>query len=245
MSHESKPILLGECSTRKETQRPSLARSLAAGHKWRACSQANTHALVKPCKYNQDISQQYGTNICNQCKRSTCRSWRVTQVVLATSELATCYESSDIHQSARCKEESKVHPDENKLCNAAPTNTYQTEQISLYVQNLWLTCELIHQKREQENDFRLRSFDLHRPPPPRPSTPNKQPQCSVLCQLKDDVNIIGYICKRRCQDQWRHLTWRTIFFSTCVSIINEQLLKWIRCPRVAFILAPLPLPCTS
>lgn len=103
MSHESKPILLGECSTRKETQRPSLARSLAAGHKWRACSQANTHALVKPCKYNQDISQQYGTNICNQCKRSTCRSWRVTQVVLATSELATCYESSDIHQSARIK----------------------------------------------------------------------------------------------------------------------------------------------
>ena len=159
MSHESKPIPLGECSTRKETQRPSLARSLAAGHKWRACSQANTHASVKPCKYNQDISQQYGTNICNQCKRSTCRSWRVTQVVLATSELATCYESSDIHQSARCKEESKVHPDENKLCNAAPTNTYQTEQISLYVQNLWLTCELIHQKREQENDFRLRSFD--------------------------------------------------------------------------------------
>ena len=74
MSHKSKPILLGECSTRKETQRPSLARSLAAGHKWRACSQANTHALVKPCKYNQDISQQYGTNICNQCKRSTCRS---------------------------------------------------------------------------------------------------------------------------------------------------------------------------
>ena len=118
---------------------------------------------MKPCKYNQDISQQYGTNICNQCKRSTCRSWRVTQVVLATSELATCYESSDIHQSARCKEESKVHPDENKLCNAAPTNTYQTEQISLYVQNLWLTCELIHQKREQENDFRLCSFDLHRP----------------------------------------------------------------------------------
>ena len=159
MSHESKPILLVECSTRKETQRPSLARSLAAGHKWRACSQANTHALVKPCKYNQDISQQYGTNICNQCKRSTCRSWRVTQVVLATSELATCYESSDIHQSARCKEESKVHPDENKLCNAAPTNTYQTEQISLYVQNLWLTCELIHQKREQENDFRLCSFE--------------------------------------------------------------------------------------
>ena len=167
MSHESRPILLVECSTRKETQRPSLARSLAAGHKWRACSQANTHALVKPCKYNQDISQQYGTNICNQCKRSTCRSWRVTQVVLATSELATCYESSDIHQSAHCKEESKVHPDENKLCNAAPTNTYQTEQISLYVQNLWLTCELIHQKREQENDFRL----CCRPPPPPPRTP--------------------------------------------------------------------------
>ena len=83
------------------------------------------------------------------------------------------------------------------------------------------------------------------PPPPRPSTLNKQPQCSVLCHLKDDVNIIGYICKRRCQGQWRHLTWRTNFFSTCVSIINEQLLKWIRCPRVASILAPLPLPCKS
>ena len=81
--------------------------------------------------------------------------------------------------------------------------------------------------------------------PSRPSTPNKQPQCSVLCQLKDDVNIIGYICKRRCQGQWRHLTWRTIFFSTRVSIINEQLLKWIRCPRVASILAPLSLPCQS
>ena len=83
------------------------------------------------------------------------------------------------------------------------------------------------------------------PPPPRPSTPNKQPQCSVLCHLKDDVNIIGYICKPRCQGQWRHLTWRSIFFSTCVSIINEQLLKWIRCPRVASILTPLPLPCKS
>ena len=39
------------------------------------------------------------------------------------------------------------------------------------------------------------------PSPPRPSTLNKQPQCSVLCHLKDDVNIIGYICKRRCQGQ--------------------------------------------
>ena len=110
----------------------------------------------------------------------------------------------DIHQSARCKEESKVHPDESKLCNAAPTNTYQTEKILLYVPNLGLTCELIHQKREQENDFGLWSFDLHPhhpppPPPSRPSTLNKQPQCSVLCHLKDDVNIIGYICKRRCQ----------------------------------------------
>ena len=43
------------------------------------------------------------------------------------------------------------------------------------------TCELIHQKREQENDVRLCSFDL--PPPPRPSCPStldKQPQCHVI-----------------------------------------------------------------
>ena len=83
-----------------------------------------------------------------------------------------------------------------------------------------------------------------RPPAPRlsrPSTLDKQPQC---CHLKDDVNIIGYICGAA-RGQWRHSTWRTNFFSTCVSIINEQLLKWIRCPRVAFIFAPLPLPCTS
>ena len=42
------------------------------------------------------------------------------------------------------------------------------------------TCELIHQKREQENDVRLCSFDL---PPPRPSCPStldKPPQCYVI-----------------------------------------------------------------
>ena len=66
----------------------------------------------------------------------------------------------------------------------------------------------------------------------------------MICRLKDDVNIIGYICGAA-RGQWRHSTWRTNFFSTCVSIINEQLLKWIRYPRVAFIFAPLPLPCTS
>ena len=44
----------------------------------------------------------------------------------------------------------------------------QTEQISLYVQNLGRTCELIHQKREQEYDFRVCSFDPPPSPPPPP-----------------------------------------------------------------------------
>ena len=50
---------------------------------------------------------------------------------------------------------------------------------------------------------------------------------------------------RRCQGPVTSFNMADNFFSTCVSIINEQLLKWIRCPRVAFIFAPLPLPCTS
>ena len=39
------------------------------------------------------------------------------------------------------------------------------------------TCELIHQKREQENDVRLFSFAL--PPPPRPSCPSTL-ECYVI-----------------------------------------------------------------
>ena len=37
------------------------------------------------------------------------------------------------------------------------------------------TCELIHQKREQENDVRLCSFDLPPPPPPPPALPPPPP----------------------------------------------------------------------